>query len=118
MGLWTVLKRALSLRCATCGMGRLFRSFLDVHSMCPDCGLDFMPEQGYYVGAMYVNYGVTTCIGLSLSLLALPYLPETTVVVAAITFALTFSIWFHRYARSLWLAMDTYIVSQTAKSSL
>ena len=101
MGLWTVLKRALCLRCAVCGKGRLFRSFLDVHSACSDCGLDFMPEHGYYAGAMYLNYGVTTCIGLPLQLLALPYLPKTTMIVAGIAFALLFSSWFHRYARSL-----------------
>ena len=84
MGLWIILKRALSLQCAVCGKGRLFQSFWDVHPNCPDCGLDFMPEQGYYVGAMYINYGVTTCIGLSLGLLALPYLPKTTVVIGTL----------------------------------
>ena len=43
---------------------------------------------------------------------------RTMYVSIAITFALAFSIWFHRYARSLWIALDTYIVRQTAKSSL
>ncbi len=76
-----------------------------------------MPEHGYYAGAMYLNYGVTTCIGLPLQLIALPYLPITTIVAAGIAFALLFSIWFHRYARSLWLALDTYVVSKTAESS-
>ena len=116
MGLWIILKRALSLQCAVCGKGRLFQSFWDVHPNCPDCGLDFMPEEGYYVGAMYVNYGVTACIGLPLQLLALPYFPIATIVVAGIAFALIFSIWFHRYAKSLWLAMETYVVSHTGGS--
>ena len=23
---------------------------------CPECGLSYFPEQGYYVGAMIINY--------------------------------------------------------------
>ena len=36
----TGLLRGLSLRCPTCGKGRLFRSFLKVQSDCPVCHTD------------------------------------------------------------------------------
>ena len=35
---------------------------------CAVCGLDFQREQGYYIGAMYINYGVTTAILLAVAL--------------------------------------------------
>ena len=32
---------------------------------CPECGLSYFPEQGYYVGAMIINYIATTACVLA-----------------------------------------------------
>ena len=31
-------------------------NFLKIHQNCPVCGVQFEPEPGFFIGAMYVNY--------------------------------------------------------------
>ena len=64
MTFWRTVGRSLRLRCPSCGEGRLFIRFFSMAPSCPGCGLDFRREQGYYVGAMYLNYGVTAAVEL------------------------------------------------------
>ncbi len=33
-----------------------FKKITDMHKNCPNCGLDFEPEPGYYYGAMFLSY--------------------------------------------------------------
>ena len=115
MTLWRVLGHALRHRCAACGKGRLFRTFLEVHPACSACGLNFQPEAGYYIGSMYVNYFATVALGLPAVLLLLPHVEPTPLIVGSVAFAALFSLWFHRYARSLWLALDTWIAQVKLK---
>ena len=49
--------------CPRCRSGRIFRSsiylgFPKMHDRCPNCGLRFNREPGYFLGAMYVSYGL------------------------------------------------------------
>ena len=56
------IQRAAHWRCPNCGRGRLFRGVFRMLPRCPECGLSYFPEQGYYVGAMIINYVVTTAV--------------------------------------------------------
>jgi uncharacterized protein (DUF983 family) len=51
--------RALCPRCRT---GKIFRRslwlFPGMNERCPACGLKFEREQGYFLGAMYIGYGL------------------------------------------------------------
>ncbi len=38
---------------------------------CPECGLSYFPEQGYYVGAMIINYVATTACVVAIFLVSL-----------------------------------------------
>jgi hypothetical protein len=60
---------------------------------CALCGLSFERAQGYWVGAIYLNYAATVVIALggALSLWGLVGI---------------FPLWFFRYSRSLWLAVE------------
>src|SRR5262249_41472051 len=83
-----------------------------MHERCPACGLVYEREPGYFVGAIYLNYGATTLIaiagyfaadaalGLSLRLQLLVWG----------AFAVGFPLWFFRYSKSLWLSLD-YLVA-------
>jgi uncharacterized protein (DUF983 family) len=47
--------------CPRCRRGRIYRrpflrAWLDMNPLCPECGLHFDREQGYFIGAMYVSY--------------------------------------------------------------
>ncbi len=45
--------------CPRCRQGLIFRGWLAMHEACPVCGLKFNREPGYYLGAMYVSYGLS-----------------------------------------------------------
>jgi len=51
-------------RCPRCREGAIFRKslwrgWLAMYERCPVCGLKFEREPGYFLGAMYVSYGLT-----------------------------------------------------------
>src|SRR6185295_15533099 len=48
----------LRQRCPRCLEGRVFRGMLAMNDACPECGLVFEREPGYFVGAMYVSYAM------------------------------------------------------------
>jgi uncharacterized protein (DUF983 family) len=48
--------------CPRCREGKIFRRsvwlFPPMHERCPACGLKFEREAGYFLGAMYISYGL------------------------------------------------------------
>jgi uncharacterized protein (DUF983 family) len=108
---WQVLGRALRLRCPRCGAGALFDGPFRMRPRCPACGLRYEREPGYFVGAIYLNYGVTALLMLGGYFLLDAWLePGTRVQLAVwVTFAIAFPLWFFRYSKGLWLGLD-YLV--------
>lgn len=109
--LGTVLKRAVRLRCPRCGGGKLFRDFFRMNERCPDCDLKYERGPGYFLGSAYINYGITAVVvtvlyvwlalgrGVDNRVLALPML----------AFVIAFPLFCYRYARALWLSVDSYL---------
>jgi hypothetical protein len=81
-----------------------------MRASCALCGLRFEREQGYWVGAIYVNYGATVTIALAGYFVLWTRAGLSTAVQFAIwiPFLVLFPLWFFRYSRSLWLAMEFY----------
>jgi uncharacterized protein (DUF983 family) len=108
------LGRAIRLRCPRCGATPLFRGWFRMAESCALCGLRFERAQGYFVGAIYINYAVTTLIavggffllwgqfGLSTRAQLLVLVPIVVVV----------PLWFFRYSRSFWLALEWSLNSE------
>jgi len=115
MTFWRTVGRSLRLRCPSCGEGKLFTGFFKMAPACGACGLDLRRESGYYVGAMYVNYGATAAVLLSVGIPLADRLSRWTLSVPLGAFALLFPLWFFRYSRSLWLGIDLYITSLAPK---
>jgi uncharacterized protein (DUF983 family) len=105
------LRRALALTCPRCGQTRLFRTWFAMHESCDLCGLRFERAQGYFVGAIYVNYAVTTVIALTGYFVLWRVADLSTAVQLAIwiPFVALFPLWFFRYSRSLWLALEHFV---------
>ena len=103
-----ILLNGFRLRCPRCGQTRLFRGAFAMHEVCARCGLRFEREQGYFVGAIYINYAVTTLSSITGYLLLDAYttLTLTMQLVMWSIYSISFPLWFFRYARSLWLAID------------
>jgi uncharacterized protein (DUF983 family) len=102
------LRRACGLRCPRCGRGALFRGLVRMVERCPVCGLVFERETGYFIGAIYINYGLT--VGLALIgyfVLEAWWSPapgwQATIWGA---FAVLFPLWSYRYSKAFWLALD------------
>ena len=89
----------------------MFRGWFTMHAACVQCGLKFDRGPGYYLGSIYINYGLTAAI-VTVGYLAL-FLTDTLSPPARLAvlggFCLVFPLWFFRYARSLWLAVDLYL---------
>jgi len=83
---------------------------------CPACDLKFEREEGYFLGAMYIAYGLAlgaiTILGLSLWWLA-PWTFQTTVIAAVLLF-LPLAPVLTLMARVLWIYLDqTFDPDQT-----
>lgn len=104
------LLRGLRLRCPRCGHAPIFRGWFRLLAACPLCGLTFEREPGYFVGAIYLNYAATVLIALPgyFVLDHLFGLPLVGQLLLWGTVCVVFPLWFFRYSKSLWLAMDYF----------
>ena len=96
------------LRCPACGEGELYARPFVMREACASCGLVYEAEQGFFVGAIYVNYAVTVGVGLGSALLANWLHPMSLVAQLAIAVPLMLAIpvvFFH-HSRSVWLALN------------
>lgn len=98
----------LCLRCPRCGARSLFRKWFTMHARCAVCQLRFEREQGYFLGAMYINYGVTVVLAL-IGSFALEWWADVSLMqqlLLWIGFGSLFPVLFFRHSRGLWLAFD------------
>jgi uncharacterized protein (DUF983 family) len=102
------------MRCPRCHEGPIFHSnnvfkptsALKMHSSCSVCGFNYQPEPGFYFGASYVSYALTTAIAIAVFVLLLPFFnwEEEWIYFSAIggSLLLSFPIVF-RLSRSIWI---------------
>ena len=62
MRFFSLLGRSLRLRCPRCGKDKLYSGLLRMRSSCEHCALRFEREPGFYLGAIYFNYGLTALV--------------------------------------------------------
>jgi uncharacterized protein (DUF983 family) len=107
-----VLARAVLLRCPRCGRTPLYAGWFRMHEQCAACGFRYEREQGYFVGAIYINYAATVfvAVGAVLLLDTLVGLSLTRQLVLGIGLCALVPLLFFRYSRSLWLSID-YLVT-------
>jgi uncharacterized protein (DUF983 family) len=83
-------------------------------SQCAECGLSYFPEQGYYVGAMIINYIVTTACVVAVFLVSTLF-PDFTAlstnekILLWMGFAIALSLTLMRHAYSFWLGLDFWV---------
>ena len=108
------LARGVRLRCPRCGRGPLFRGPFRMLYNCAECHLRFEREQGYFVGAIYLNYAATVAVTMTGYFLLHRYAGLSLRAQLALwgTFCVVFPLWWFRYSKSLWLALDHYLDPQ------
>jgi uncharacterized protein (DUF983 family) len=106
--LWAILR----MRCPRCRKGRIFRGTFAMNDPCPACGLIFQREEGYFLGAMYVSYGISTVILTALFFSAKALLPGWDSIQVALLVILPYlplSPAVFRYSRVVWIYLDRVI---------
>lgn len=112
----SLLQSILAMKCPRCRTGNLFTvpgSFVykDLTVMpktCPSCSQNYMPEPGFYYGAMFVSYGIcgiwflgfiAMCMfGFNLSV-------DTSFILLFVMIAIFFG-WIFRISRSIWIHIN------------
>jgi uncharacterized protein (DUF983 family) len=110
MKLGTILWRSARLRCVQCGRGLLFRGWFRMNPQCEVCGLQFERGPGYFLGSIYINYGLTAVLVTAgyFTCFFTEWLTGDALLWTAAAFCVFFPLWFFRYARSLWIGFDYY----------
>jgi len=104
-----IITRGLTNCCPNCGGHTLFKkgTLFQINRQCPSCGFEFERgnDEGFYLGSMSLNYGVTLiCFLLPVGLLAFfKVIGVTTAIVLAVIGAVVFPALFYRSSRSWWL---------------
>jgi uncharacterized protein (DUF983 family) len=101
-------RRAFRLRCPWCGAGEMFRGLLAMNERCSGCGLRFEREPGYFLGSIYLNYGLAVVVAIALHFVLADALEESATAEFAVIapVATAVGLLFFRWARALWLAFD------------
>jgi uncharacterized protein (DUF983 family) len=103
-----LVDNGLRLKCPRCGVGSLYEKPFRMYPNCPHCGLKFEKEQGYFVGAIYVNYAATVLLAVP-GFFVLDAFTNITInrqLSIWIPFSIIFPLLFFHHSRSLWLALD------------
>ena len=86
----------------------MFAGLFRMHESCAHCGLKYEREPGYFLGSIYINYGLTAFL-TSVGWVTLRFvygIESRWLIVAFALFCVVFPSLFFRYARALWLALD------------
>jgi uncharacterized protein (DUF983 family) len=102
--------------CPRCRIGRIFRysifrGFPAMHETCLVCGLKFEREEGYFVGAMLIDYGLGMAIVAAIGVVVwyfTRWAVDKTAIVAFLVF-LPIIPTLTRFGRVLWIYLDQAI---------
>jgi uncharacterized protein (DUF983 family) len=104
-----LLKRGLRRRCPNCGHGGLFESWFRLRDRCPACGVRFAREDGFFIGALFVNMAVTETILFlwlaAMFLLTLPDSPIGTIIAGVVVIAVLVPIVVYPFSKTIWAAI-------------
>lgn len=81
-----------------------------MHAHCPYCGQSLEREPGFYLGSIYINYGLTGLIAIVAAfVLRFRYdVPQNPLLIGGLAFTLVFPLFVFPWARSLWLGFDQW----------
>jgi uncharacterized protein (DUF983 family) len=115
---WTLLRNALALRCPVCKQGNIFPGWFKLTEHCPHCGVRIIRAQGYMLGSIYFNYGITGVIELVVFVIAhfVLEIELKPLLIILCVFGATFPLLIFPYGRAIWLAFDQYFMPRQPNS--
>jgi uncharacterized protein (DUF983 family) len=106
---WLALLR---MRCPRCCNGRIYESGMKMHERCPVCNLRFEREPGYFLGSLYISYGMACAFLMFEVWIGSMLLPEVDlgwIALGAIVCFIPFVPMVTRYARVIWIFFDRWL---------
>jgi uncharacterized protein (DUF983 family) len=110
-GALRMIRRALLLRCPSCGSGKLFDGWFHMRKRCPGCNLRLdRGESDYFIGAYTINLIVAELIVvaaiLGVMLVTWPTVPWDRMKRGIIVMTIIAPCITYPFSKSLWLALD------------
>ncbi|HLH63525.1 MAG TPA: DUF983 domain-containing protein [Ktedonobacteraceae bacterium] len=115
VGFWTILKRALLLRCPRCGRGKIFKRWFASYERCQVCNFMFEREEGFYTGAIAINLVVSelivTAVVIPVAVWAAltPGVPAIPIFIALSPLPVILPFIFFRLTKSLWIGLAFWL---------
>ncbi len=113
----SLFMRIMKEKCPNCGKEDVYKKktkFLELPVMkdeCDHCHYHFDREPGYFLGAMYISYGLAVLQGILAFVLLytfLPNIPTIWVVVAILAVITTFSMKNYKLSRIIYIHIFPY----------
>lgn len=105
-----LIGRGLAGRCPRCGAGGIFKSFFDLHERCPNCGVKYERESGYWVGSMIIvttiTFGLFVALLVGGMILTWPDVPWNWLLGVTIGANLVVPILAYPRSKTLWSALE------------
>jgi uncharacterized protein (DUF983 family) len=102
-----------TMRCPRCREGKMFpektlytNRFMKMNERCSCCNQSFMPEPGYYFGAMFVSYGINAAFFIAVWLAMYIFMDEisvTSMIIALLVIVFGLLPVTFRLSRVLWI---------------
>lgn len=97
-------------RCPRCSWAHIFDGYWTLADSCPNCGMWYERDPGYWLGAMIINLAVTiglfllVFVGLTMALW--PNVPWTELLIATVALNLIVPVLFYPLSKTLFVALD------------
>lgn len=122
----SIVASVLDMKCPRCREGNLFKTStlafqkpFEMPDHCPVCQQKYMPEPGFYYGAMYISYVLWAFISLALCLtlvFAFDWSVNSAFLLLLFISAIFF-VWLFRISRSIWIHIAIRYEPQKKKLS-
>jgi uncharacterized protein (DUF983 family) len=95
-------------RCPRCRNGKIFKGMIEMNERCPECGLLYERESGYFTGAMVFSYifSITYYFGMYAILHRLTQQPLPAIIAISLLLYLPLIPFVFRLSRIGWIYLD------------
>lgn len=106
----------LTLRCGRCGSRGLFHGWFRMVPRCPRCGLNFERDEGYWTGALAMNFvltgGLFAVVFVALVAATAPNVPVGPLLAVLVPITVLAPIVGYPVSKTLWVAVDQAFLSR------
>jgi uncharacterized protein (DUF983 family) len=104
-----VLWRGLRKRCAACGGGKLFDGWFRMKEHCPTCATKFEREEGFFVGALFVNFAITEVVMFTYiavaAIITIPHPDVTVLITGSAVICVVLPVLLYPFSKTIWFAI-------------